>query len=259
MSKARSQRPFEIERLLRWPEAEDWDTVPAGRRAVDNGELGVEGREAACITPISATTGIFVAPIAVFTKKITGWDLYNSLCTIEALDSGPVIKRIGLTDARRQERDGEVNWGKFGSLLNPHTNLLNFFAHDKTGLKLAQWTFWSGTSFHPTAPARDSVAGNIITDSFSTGDLFYSPHFRTFLCVYFNALPGTFRLRYALEGRVEGKWSEAMELLDTEAGTKVPYNFAGHAYPGYDESGKTLLLSWTYEGNWTRMTRVRFE
>ena len=123
----------------------------------------------------------------------------------------------------------------------------------------AQWTFWNGSSFTPTPPARDQPRGNIITDGIAAGDLFWSPHFRTFLCVYFNTFPGTFRLRYSRDGRVEGKWSDAVELFDTTPGKKVPYNFAGHAYPGYDESGKTLLLSWTYDGNWTRMTRITFE
>ena len=37
-----------------------------------------------------------------------------------------------------QEQKGEVNWGKFGSLLNPHNNMLNVFGKDKTGIKVAQ-------------------------------------------------------------------------------------------------------------------------
>ena len=49
---------------------------------------------AANITAINETIGIFVAPIAVFTRQITGWDMYNTLCTIEAKDDGPVVKRV---------------------------------------------------------------------------------------------------------------------------------------------------------------------
>ena len=41
-------------------------------------------------------------------------------------------------DRGHKEKEGEVNWGKFGNLLNPHTGKLNFFAKDKTGLKVAQ-------------------------------------------------------------------------------------------------------------------------
>ena len=46
------------------------------------------------ITPIDDLTGIYVAPIACFTKKITGWDLYNTLVAIKAYDSGPVVERL---------------------------------------------------------------------------------------------------------------------------------------------------------------------
>ena len=67
----------------------------------------------------------------------------------------------------------------------------------------------------------------------------------------------TFYMRYALDGIIEGRWSDEMTLHAPPAGQQ--FNYAGHAYPSFDPSGKTLLLSWTFEGNFTRMARVVFE
>ena len=49
-----------------------------------------------------------------------------------------------------------------------------------------------------------------------------------------------------------------MDLYETAQGPTV-FNYCGHAYPGYDASGKTLVLSWTYEGEYTRMAKVSFQ
>ena len=48
-----------------------------------------------------------------------------------------------------------------------------------------------------------------------------------------------------------------MDLYETVQGNT--FNYAGHAYPGYDQTGKTLLLSWTYEGEHTKMAQVTFK
>ena len=53
-----------------------------------------------------------------------------------------------------------------------------------------------------------------------------------------------------------GAWSTEQDLFGTTA-ESGSFNYAGHAYPGVD-AGQTLLLSWTYGGNLTKMARVNW-
>jgi hypothetical protein len=60
---------------------------------------------------------------------------------------------------------------------------------------------------------------------------------------------GIFRLIYALDGSFDGTgltsgWSAPQDLYDTKSGAN--YNYAGHAYPDYDPTSGTLLLSYTH-------------
>lgn len=91
---------------------------------------------------------------------------------------------------------------------------------------------------------------------YSSGDIFFSPYLGTFLAVYFlSTADSTFRYRYALPdertGRISltGKWSEDFVLYDSSAVKAKEggygFNYAGHAYPHYDPSGETLVLSCT--------------
>ena len=88
---------------------------------------------------------------------------------------------------------------------------------------------------------------------YSSGDIFFSPYLGTYLAVYFLGIAdSTFRYRYALpdaNGQVSlvGKWSEDYVLYDSSEVKNGGYgfNYAGHAYPHYDPSGKTLILSCT--------------
>ena len=96
----------------------------------------------------------------------------------------------------------------------------------------------------------------------SSGDVFWSPLHKTFLAVYFQGMPdNTFFIRYSLDGQVTGKWSEPQTLLvttpsDDGEGKLTPFNYAGHSYPSWDPTGKTLMLSWTFGSYWIRMARV---
>jgi hypothetical protein len=63
---------------------------------------------------------------------------------------------------------------------------------------------------------------------------------------------GTFRIVYSLDGSFDGAgltsgWSTPQDLYDTKAGDS--YNYGGHAYPDYDPTSETLLLSYSYEGS----------
>jgi hypothetical protein len=53
-----------------------------------------------------------------------------------------------------------------------------------------------------------------------------------------------------------GPWSAEQDLYQTVA-ESGSYNYAGHAYPDLG-NGNSLLLSWTYGTNLTKMAEVTF-
>lgn len=105
---------------------------------------------------------------------------------------------------------------------------------------------------------------------YSSGDIFFSPYLGTYLAVFFLGIAdSTFRYRYALPDEngnvsVTGKWSEGFVLHDSSA-VKAPsggcgFNYAGHAYPHYDPTGETLILSCTSsDGGTPFFFKVRFK
>ena len=67
----------------------------------------------------------------------------------------------------------------------------------------------------------------------------------------------TFCMRYSLSGFSYGPWSTGQVLYKTDPGT-WPYTYGGHAYPGYDVSDKTLVLSWMNEGSYIEVAKETF-
>lgn len=78
------------------------------------------------------------------------------------------------------------------------------------------------------------------------------------MAVFFDTfVNGTFRMMYTTTASLVGAWnSPKVALYQTEPADGI-YTYAGHAYPGTD-SGTTLLLSWTYGLNLTKMANVTF-
>lgn len=64
-------------------------------------------------------------------------------------------------------------------------------------------------------------------------------------------------MRYSVNGHVTGNWSDQVTLYTTTPASNE-YNYGAHAYPGYDTTGRTVLLSWTYGGAQTQMATVTF-
>jgi hypothetical protein len=62
---------------------------------------------------------------------------------------------------------------------------------------------------------------------------------------------------YTTDTSLVGSWTDFAQDLYTTTPETGYYNYAGHAYPGVD-SGKTLLLSWTYGTNLTKMANLTF-
>ncbi|MCJ1413770.1 hypothetical protein MMC32_000095 [Xylographa parallela] len=215
-------------------------------------------------------TGIAVWGVAIWGPA--GKSLYNTLVTITVNETGPHIERT----VPEFIQAGNIQYGNWGSTIGASGKLL-LLAASAGGLKVARvdpneatdltkYEYYTGPTTHTwtaTPPPSNSTAANIFTVGKwfgGSGDVFWSPHHRTFLCVYFNGLPdNTFYVRYALDGWVAGRWSAEQVLYVTAPAPHDPgdpFNYAGHANPSWDPSGRTLGLSWSYGGAWTQVATV---
>ncbi len=121
--------------------------------------------------------------------------------------------------------------------------------------------------------------------------MFWNAHLGTWIAVFNDQLTANsiFRLMYSTTGDITGPWSaEPIDLYkapscddhDNYGGKShcsVTYNYATHAYPNIDPTGKvcfipprsylrenvlieqqTLLLGWTYNGSQTMFATVEF-
>ncbi|MCJ1313584.1 hypothetical protein MMC25_007263 [Agyrium rufum] len=214
-------------------------------------------------------TGVFSADVASIVNNSKTF--YSTLVTVTASPSGYVTNRT----VPQLFYPGELHWGVFSNMMNPISQNLNFFAKDSTGIKVAQvlprnyadrskYTYWTGSSWSPTPPARDDTSANIINGTFFSGDFFYSQYYQAFLFVYYGdsndptmgGVVDTFFIRYALGDGVKSAWSDQIRFCGTTQGTE--YNYAGHAYPSFDPSGKTLLLSYSYNGAYNHQSLFTF-
>jgi hypothetical protein len=215
-----------------------------------------ESKKAFAIAPVSIQSSQEVE------QEQPSRELYSSIYTITAHHDGPHVERT----VPKLWHAGEVLYGTFTTCLG-RDNKLYFVATEgdfntgNCGLKLARadwntyldktkWEFWTGDTWVSTPP-KPHEAKPIIDGMYSSGDVFFSPYFGTYLAVFHNKFAdSTIRYKYALpdaEGNVglTGKWSDEFELHDTKDQIcgGYGYNFAGHAYPHYDPSGKTLVLT----------------
>ena len=204
-----------------------------------------------------------------------------TLITITAPNSGPVAVRQGDLIIPGTE----VAYGGFSSILgytsmdtatgkdsaNRDVYLLGMTA---SGLQLARvgmndltdfskYTFWSpqGQSFSnmPPKPSLQDAANIYLPGTFSSGSVFYSPYFKTFIMVYFNKMvDSTFYGRYLqldsplgqdttwviggkngkgivaedAEALVRYTWSSEQKLYASPTGPGG-FNYAGMAHPEF--------------------------
>lgn len=74
-----------------------------------------------------------------------------------------------------------------------------------------------------------------------------------------------FFLSYSTSQSLTGPWTTPELLYETETdpnceeySPNYELNYAGHAYPLWDASGKTLLLSWSSCSAWVSMVELSF-
>ena len=119
---------------------------------------------------------------------------------------------------------------------------------------------------------KDDPKGNVLNWSINpmgeqlgpdTGDVWFSPYHGTMIMVFMSKfVDGQFWASYAVEGRLEGPWSVPVVIWTSPVpkeckGEKCgEYNYQGHAHPGWDMSGKTLLLSYSSCARFVSMAKL---
>lgn len=199
-------------------------------------------------------------------------DVYTTLVQVETTPSGPIATRL----VQALFYVGEPQFGKFDMLKGPD-GFTYLFASDQTGVKVArvttspalaitdrrQYQYYNGRSWTSTMPALNDASANIfnfqvmpfagVIVSIYSGEIFFSPYHNTYLIVFMDGfVDGTFRVAYSTNGQITGPWSSVTDLYQSARVPKASnqWNYAGHAYPGRDESGATLALSYTYDFNY---------
>ena len=235
------------------------------------------------------TTAYAVYPVGTRCNA-NGCGKYNTLCKITATDIGLEMERL----IPQLFTEGvQPQFGTFSTTYDISTDDLYLISSDGRIAKvpyssagnISQYSYWTGggnydsSPFHATQLVDSSntpISGSMC--GFSTGDVFFSPRYQTWLIIYMTScVDSTFYIRYSLTGRIEGPYSDQQTLYKTvvptaqqqqhslqplqgskpagasaeEASTttndQTKMNYAGHAYPHFlgDRSGKQVLLSWT--------------
>ena len=127
----------------------------------------------------------------------------------------------------------------------------------------SKYTFWNPQSQNfsadPPMPTINDTAQIYVPGSFSSGSIFYSPYFHTFIMIYFNKMvDSTFYIRYLqlseplsqdsrwttggkngkgvvaedVEALIKYQWSSEQKLYESPTG-KGGFNYAGNAHPEY--------------------------
>ncbi|KAL9097800.1 MAG: hypothetical protein Q9165_000126 [Trypethelium subeluteriae] len=224
------------------------------------------------ITYLGGSKGMFFANVAQYNIEGTGaGNQYNTLVTVTADEAAPSFVR---TLEQAFYADGPL-WGSFGSVYSGLEGIL-LFANTDVGMKIAKVPplFYADLSqvrdipyaerFMKSSRLNDTASAFIPGLNPTSGDIFWSNYYRTWIFVYMS-LTNVFYYRYALYGGISsitGPWSDEFELYDTSIQTWTnddTFDYAGHAYSGYDPTGRSIMLSWSHGLDDEYMARVQFK
>ncbi|TVY23962.1 hypothetical protein LHYA1_G008034, partial [Lachnellula hyalina] len=189
----------------------------------------------------------------------------------------PPFKRLG---NGRLFYANEVYYGTFALEVKPD-GYLYLYGSDVTGIKLArtpstpssiadrnQYTYYNSAtkSWQIDPLTKNDATGNIITWSVplivegpkngtllgpNVGDVWYDNYHKTTVMMWNDAgIDATFWFRYETyveSGEVERPWSKPVAIWtppippECAAAPELNFNYQGHAHPGWDPTGKTLL------------------
>ncbi|KAB8339042.1 hypothetical protein FH972_021978 [Carpinus fangiana] len=233
------------------------------------------------------TVGMF--PMVEFASSSA---VYNTMVTVNVTDpktlgnSGPPTNRI----VNQFFYANEPLYGGLSILKGDLDGLLYMFASVSNGVKLARvredqmtdrskFEYWDGKKFQSKMPQKNDPAANVLQFSVGTlagnvgpdvGDVFWSDFHQTFLMVFMDSsISGQFWVSYSTDGGLTN-WSKAEKLWQPlpnptwkdecdASGMGGKWNYAGHAHPHWDPSGKTLLLSWSSCTVWVNMATLTWE
>ncbi|KAH8804546.1 hypothetical protein F5884DRAFT_859173 [Xylogone sp. PMI_703] len=224
-------------------------------------------------------------------NEATRQEFYSTMVQMEVVDpysvvpgGNPPFTRLG---TGRLFYPNEVQYGNFALLAEPD-GYLYLFGADTTGVKLArtpvastsiadrnQYEYYNSATSHwqPQQPLeKDNATGNILTWSTvdlagntigpSLGDVWYDNYHKTTVMLWGDSgIDGTFWLSYAINNNLEGPWSTPV-VIWTPAVLKecedMPnaWNYQEHAHPGWDPTGKTLLISYASCDNYVSFAQI---
>ncbi|KUJ09819.1 uncharacterized protein LY89DRAFT_675969 [Mollisia scopiformis] len=207
----------------------------------------------------------------------TSESLYSTMVQMTVVDpydvapgGNPPFTRLG---TGRLFYPNEVNYGTF-ALSADIDGYLYLFGSDVTGVKLARVPDTASTiadrvayEYYNSATgdwqgdplALNNADGNIITWSSdplgvvvgpNVGDVWYDPYHETTMMMWGDGgIDGTFWFSYATTNSLEGPWSTPVAIWTPFVpsgcdATSEAWNYQGHAHPGWDSTGKTLLISY---------------
>jgi hypothetical protein len=209
----------------------------------------------------------------------TTQELYSTMFQMEVVDPTtvaagalPPFERLG---TGRLFYPNEVGYGELAILATD--DYLYLLGADVTGVKLARtpntadtladrnhYQYWNslGQTWQSVPLDKGNVIGNIITWSSkdlggnkigpANGDLWYDEYHKTYVMVWGDSgIDGTFWYSAANDPtNLAGGWSDPVAIytppqLSECADTSSSWNYCGHSHPGWDTTGKTLLLSYS--------------
>jgi hypothetical protein len=228
-------------------------------------------------------------------NEATGETMYSTMVQMEvvdpsslAADGSPPTTRLG---TGRLFYPSEVNYGTFG-LVSGMVDYLYLLGSDLTGVKLArvrnvdnatiadrnQYQYYNSATgeWQLQQPlALNDATGNILgwnyTDSAgktigpNVGDAWYDPYRKTMVMLFGDTyVDGTFYMSYATTNRIEGPWSKPVAIWTPPvpadcSRTTESWNYQGHAHPGWDPSGKTLLISYASCALYVSFAKITWE
>jgi hypothetical protein len=208
----------------------------------------------------------------------TSTSLYSTMVQMKVVDPDSVLPGTTPTFTRlgtgRLFYPNEVNYGSF-AILAAMDGYLYLAGSDITGIKLArvsaepgsmadrnQYDYYNNATgvWQPRQPLTlNNSTGNVINWSTvgvvgqqlgpNVGDMWYDNYHETTVMIWGDqGIDGNFWFSYAVDNNMEGEWSEPINIWTPPVpkgcnNSNVAWNYQGHAHPGWDTSGKTLLIS----------------
>ncbi|KIM97603.1 hypothetical protein OIDMADRAFT_58207 [Oidiodendron maius Zn] len=256
---------------------------PAGEAQFDMTPLGAQGNETetsgfaiwmlSAMTPLSdgkTILGVFPAIVETSTS-IT--NLYSTTVSMEVVN--PTTLAPGQTPPIKRPGNGrlfypnEVQYGNF-VLVQGIDGYLYLAGSDTTGIKLARIP--ADLDLVADRTTTNNAEGNIMKwNSFDlagrkicpdVGDMWFDNFHQTMVMIWGDAgIDGQVWFSYAINNDIAGTWSELQAIWQTPltelySRSTEDWNYQIHTHPGWDETGKTLLIRYSSCAAYVSYTQI---